>query len=156
MKTLIKNCKVFGKPDADKIYIDGEKFSAAFDEKDADKVIDLKGATVVPGLVDMHCHLREPGFEYKETIATGTASAAKGGYTSICPMPNTKPVADNAAVISGILKKAKEAGCAVVKIGIVEENMLLKKWYESFGFKHTGCVKYDFFPFTCGYMEREI
>ena len=118
MKTLIKNCKVFGKPDGDKIYIDGEKISAAFDEKDADKVIDLKGATVVPGLVDMHCHLREPGFEYKETIATGTASAAKGGYTSICPMPNTKPVADNAAVISGILKKAKEAGnCRVYPIG---------------------------------------
>ncbi len=118
MKTLIKNCKVFGKPDADKIYIDGEKFAAPFNEKDADKVIDLNGATVVPGLVDMHCHLREPGFEYKETIATGTASAAKGGYTSICPMPNTKPVADNAAVISGILKKAKEAGnCRVYPIG---------------------------------------
>ena len=66
----------------------------------------------------MHCHLREPGGEYKETIKTGTASAAKGGYTSICPMPNTNPVADNAAVISGILKKAKEAdNCRVYPIG---------------------------------------
>ena len=66
----------------------------------------------------MHCHLREPGGEYEETIATGTASAAKGGYTSICPMPNTNPVADNAAVISGILKKAKEAdNCRVYPIG---------------------------------------
>ena len=66
----------------------------------------------------MHCHLREPGGEYKETIKTGTSSAAKGGYTSICPMPNTNPVADNAAVISGILKKAKEAdNCRVYPIG---------------------------------------
>ena len=118
MKTILKNCKVFGKPDADKIYIDGEKFAAPFDEKDADEVIDCKGGTVVPGLVDMHCHLREPGYEYKGTIATETASAAKGGYTSVCPMPNTNPVADNAAVISGILKKAKEADkCRVYPIG---------------------------------------
>ena len=118
MKTILKNCKVFGKPDADKIYIDGEKFAAPFDEKDADEVIDCKGGTVVPGLVDMHCHLREPGYEYKGTIATETASAAKGGYTSVCPMPNTNPVADNAAVISGILKKAKEANnCRVYPIG---------------------------------------
>lgn len=118
MRTILKNCKVFGKPDADKIYIDGSKFADVFDEKDADEVIDLKGAMVVPGLVDMHIHLREPGFEYKETIKTGCASAAKGGYTSVCPMPNTKPVADNAAVIEAIMKKAEEAGlCRVYPIG---------------------------------------
>lgn len=118
MRIILTNCKVFGNDKADKVFIEDGKFAKEFAEDKADRVIDLKGAMVTPGLVDMHCHLREPGGEYKETIATGTASAAKGGYTSICCMPNTNPVADNAAVISGILKKAKEAdNCRVYPIG---------------------------------------
>ena len=118
MRILLTNCKVFGNDKADKVYIEDGKFANEFAEDKADRVIDLKGAMVTQGLVDMHCHLREPGGEYKETIATGTASAAKGGYTSICCMPNTNPTADNAAVISGIMKKAKEAdNCRVYPIG---------------------------------------
>ena len=118
MRIILTNCKVFGNDKADKVFIEDGKFANEFAEDKADRVIDIKGAMVTPGLVDMHCHLREPGGEYKETIATGTASAAKGGYTSICCMPNTNPVADNAAVISGILKKAKEAdNCRVYPIG---------------------------------------
>lgn len=123
MKTIIKNIKILGSEDK-AIYIADGKFSAAFDESEADEIIDGKGACAVPGLVDMHCHLREPGGEYKETIATGTASAAKGGYTSVCPMPNTNPVADNAAIISGIIKKAKEAGnCRVYPIGAATKDI---------------------------------
>ena len=63
--------------------------------KDNEKLINLTGKTITPGLIDMHCHLREPGFNAKETIKTGILSAINGGYTAICPMANTNPVTDN-------------------------------------------------------------
>ena len=65
--------------------------------------IDARGLWVLPGFVDLHVHLREPGFEYKETIATGTAAAVAGGFTTLCCMPNTKPVNDDIAVTGWIL-----------------------------------------------------
>lgn len=76
--------------------------------------IDATGKLVTPGLIDMHVHLREPGFEHKETIATGTASAAKGGFTTIACMPNTRPVTDNADTVKLVLDKAAEAGSVKV------------------------------------------
>lgn len=77
---------------------------------DGARVIDASGMWVVPGLVDIHCHLREPGYEEKEDIASGTAAAARGGFTSICCMANTNPVNDSAVVTEFIKKRAAEAG----------------------------------------------
>ena len=72
----------------------------------ADNTIDCTGLMVMPGMIDMHCHLRQTGFEYKETIETGSKSAIKGGFTTICPMPNTKPTPDSAIILKEIIKEA--------------------------------------------------
>ena len=78
-------------------------------QDEADEVLDATGLVVSAGLVDMHVHLREPGFEYKETIATGCAAAARGGFTSIACMPNTRPVVDSPEQLAYVRKKADEA-----------------------------------------------
>ena len=72
------------------------------------KTIEANGMVASPGFIDIHCHLREPGFEYKETIATGTRAAARGGFTSVCCMPNTEPPIDNAAVVDLIRRRSSE------------------------------------------------
>ncbi len=85
-------------------------------------VIDVANKRVVPGLIDMHVHLREPGFEYKETISTGTASAKAGGFTSVCCMPNTNPVNDNRSVTEFILSQARDAAARVYPIGAITKS----------------------------------
>ena len=74
------------------------------------RVIDCRGHWVVPGFIDLHVHFREPGQEYKEDIASGLRAAAAGGYTAVCPMPNTRPVNDNRAITEQMVARAKEAG----------------------------------------------
>ena len=75
--------------------------------EDVDKVINCSKLYIIPGMIDIHCHLREPGFEYKETIETGSKSAVAGGFTTICPMPNTKPTPDSAIILQKIIEEAK-------------------------------------------------
>ena len=104
------------------ILVDGDKIVriAGNVEDKAAKVIDAKGLHVFPGLIDMHVHLREPGFEYKEDIASGSAAAVRGGFTQVCCMPNTQPVCDNAAVVGYIIARAKKVGlCKVRPIGAI-------------------------------------
>src|SRR3954447_21814531 len=78
------------------------------------EVFDASGLLVAPGFIDMHVHLREPGQEHKETIASGCAAAVAGGWTSVCPMPNTNPVNDNPAITRHMIEQAERAGLANV------------------------------------------
>jgi dihydroorotase len=104
-------------------------------------VVEAAGKTVLPGLVDLHCHLREPGFEYKETVKTGTASAVAGGFTSVCCMPNTNPVNDNQAVTEFILDRAAHAGSAqVFPIGAISKGSEGKELAEIGDLRRAGCV----------------
>lgn len=86
----------------------------------ADEIIDGTGLYVMPGFIDLHVHLREPGYEYKETILTGSQAAARGGFTTICPMPNTNPVIDSKYMVEYLLLKAKEEAVVnIIPIGAV-------------------------------------
>lgn len=90
------------------------------DLSEIDEIIDAAGCYVMPGLIDLHVHLREPGFEHKETIETGTKAAAKGGYTTVCPMPNTKPATDCGETVAWVVNKAKEVSpINVLPVGAV-------------------------------------
>jgi dihydroorotase len=99
------------------------------------------GLVICPGLIDMHVHLREPGQEHKETVATGTAAAVVGGFTAVACMPNTSPVNDNAGVTAYVLRKAAEAGLArVYPIGAVSRGQMGEQLADLAELKQAGCV----------------
>ena len=105
------------------------------------KVLNLTDMILAPGLIDMHTHLREPGYEYRETVASGAAAAVAGGFTSIACMPNTRPVNDNRSVTEFILRKAAEANLAnIYPIGAISMNSDGKQMTEFWDLREAGIV----------------
>lgn len=146
-KILIKNGRVVDPAN----YIDGKKDILIEDGKikkvadfiveDEDtNVIDADEKVVMPGFIDLHVHLREPGFEYKETIETGSKAAARGGVTSICPMPNTKPVIDSPESVKDLLKRADCSPVHILPIGACTIGQEGKELADIEGMKDAGIV----------------
>ncbi|UCE81894.1 MAG: dihydroorotase [Deltaproteobacteria bacterium] len=152
MSKLIRGGRVIdpasGLDDLHDILIDGDRIRAigppgSLEEKSdtSFEVIEANDLWVVPGLIDLHTHLREPGEEYKETVLTGSQAAAAGGFTAVCCMPNTKPVNDNSAVTDLILRRAAEADLVrVFPVGAVSQGQKGEMLAEYAELKEAGVV----------------
>jgi dihydroorotase len=130
-KILIKNASILDgkkvRPFQADLYIndgiiDDIKDSIEIDNKDS-ILIDAKGRTLVPGLVDMHVHLRDPGFEEKETIESGSAAALAGGVTTMLCMPNTRPVLDEPALIEYVLDRSRKTGIKIYPVAAMTKGL---------------------------------
>ena len=124
----------------------------------ADEIIDCTNLSIIPGMIDMHCHLREPGFEYKETIETGCKSAVKGGFTTICPMPNTNPTPDSAFILQKIINEAKRVNlCNVLPYGSVSKGEKGEELSNFEELKKAGAIAFsdDGMPVVNSKMMRE-
>lgn len=108
---------------------------------DGVKIIDAKGKYVLPGLIDLHVHLREPGREDKETIESGSRAAAKGGFTTVVCMPNTNPVIDNCMIVEAISKEAKRVGLInIIPTGSITKGQKGEELTDMFELKKAGCL----------------
>ena len=140
------------------LIVDGKvaRLAERIEDKGAE-VVDATGLVVAPGFIDVHVHLREPGFEYKETVATGSAAAAAGGFTAVCCMPNTQPVNDSAAVTEFIRARAAEAGLArVYPVGAVSKGLQGEELAEMGEMVRAGAVAFsdDGKPVHNAYLMR--
>ena len=146
MKTLIQNGYVLdpeskreGKFD---VLIEDDKIVKVAEEvtDHADKVLDASGCYVMPGFIDLHVHLRDPGLEYKETLETGGKAAARGGVTTICAMPNTKPVVDNGEKVADVHNRAKtDSPVHVIQIGAITIGQQGQELADIEGMAKAGC-----------------
>ena len=164
MKTLLKNgtlidykTNTFEKYD---ILIQDEKIEKIEKniKEDADKIIDCTNLNIIPGMIDIHCHLREPGFEYKETIETGAKSAVCGGFTTICPMPNTKPTPDSAIILQKIIDEAKRVNlCNILPYASVSKGEKGEELVDFEELKKAGAIAFsdDGMPVVSSKMMRE-
>jgi dihydroorotase len=149
MKLLIKNGHLIDPAENQNsgrnVLIEGGRVAAWLGEADTApedaEVFDAAGLIVAPGFIDLHVHLREPGQEHKENIASGCAAAVAGGFTSICPMPNTNPVNDNAAITRYMIEQAERAGLAnVFPVGAITKSSDGKELAEMGEMKAAGAV----------------
>lgn len=129
---------------ADLLLRDGKVAAVGENPGKADRVVDAKGMYVVPGLIDIHVHFREPGDEEEETVASGAAAAVAGGFTTVCCMPNTKPALDNEGMIEFILREAKHAKLAnVLPIGAITKGREGKELAEIGSMHERGAVAFS-------------
>ncbi len=143
------------------ILVEGEKINKIeknIQEKSEYEVIDANNLMVFPGLIDMHVHLREPGFEHKETIQTGLAAAAKGGFTTVACMPNTKPAIDDRTIVESIERKTRGAKVNLKIIGAATKNIDSDQLTEMGDMKEAGIVAIsnDGKPVKNAYITRRV
>ena len=127
-------------------------------EEKADKIIDCSKLYIMPGMIDIHCHLREPGFEYKETIETGSKSAVAGGFTTICPMPNTKPTPDSAINLQKIIEEAKRVNlCNILPYASVSKEEKGEELVDFEELRNAGAIAFsdDGMPVANSRMMRQ-
>lgn len=128
------------------VLIQDDKISKIAKQLDvqADQIIDCSNLMIIPGMIDIHCHLRQPGFEYKETIETGSKSAVKGGFTTICPMPNTKPTPDSTIVLEKIIEEAKRVNlCHVLPYASVTKGEKGEELVDFETLKNAGAIAFS-------------
>lgn len=126
------------------VVIDGDRIvRVGAVDNEGGMVIDARGAVVCPGFVDIHTHLREPGQEYKETIASGAAAAAHGGFTTLCAMPNTSPPIDNRSVVEFVQRQARDVPVRVLVIGCVTKGRLGAELAEMGELADAGCIGFS-------------
>lgn len=164
MKTILKNGTLIdyktNTNEKKDILIENDKIIKIENEinENADKIIDCTNLNIIPGMIDMHCHLREPGFEHKETIRTGSASAVAGGFTTICPMPNTKPTPDSAIILQKIIEEAKRVNlCNVLPYASVSKGEKGEELVDFAELKKAGAIAFsdDGMPVVNSKMMRK-